>query len=164
MTAARSASFRLAWLFGLLILAASTSPHALDFNDGKWRVIIETETRGMAVKIPPKYQYEHCLTRKDFKPDLAPLHDSCKTTDTVTDGNETTWKFACKQSGANVYGNGRLKFAGNRFEGVINTVSENPQRLEVIQRLTGRRLGACDARDKQQAPTRKPPTQLPDYK
>ena len=99
---------RARWLAALMILAAAPPLHALDFKDGRWRIVIETETRGMAVKIPPKYQYEHCLTKKDFKPDLAPLHASCRTTDTATDDDEITWKFACRERGANVHGHGKL--------------------------------------------------------
>jgi hypothetical protein len=144
------------------MICAATSAQALDFKDGRWRVVIETETRGMAVKIPPKYQYEHCLTKKDFKPDLAPLHASCRTTETETDDDEITWKFACRERGANVHGHGQLKFSGTRFTGALNTVSEHPQRIEVVQKLSGRYLGECRQADKR-APAAKPPAKLRDY-
>lgn len=147
---------------GALILAAATPLHALDFKDGHWRVVIETETRGMAVNIPPKYQYERCLAQKDLKPDLTPLHASCRTTDTVTDGDEITWKFACRERGANVHGHGRLKFSGTRFQGTLSTISEYPQRLEVIQKLSGRYLGACKPGNQRARPG-KPPARLRDY-
>jgi hypothetical protein len=137
---------------GALALAAPAPLHALDFEDGRWRVVIETNASGMAVKIPPKYQYEHCLTQRDFKTDLAPLHAACRTTDTVTDGDEITWKFACRQSGANVYGHGKLTFSGRRFQGTLSTVSEYPQRFEVVQKLSGRYLRACRPEDKRTAP------------
>ena len=122
-------------------------------------MVIETETTGMAVKIPPKYQYEHCLTQHDFKTDLAPLHASCRTTDTVTDGDEITWKFACRQSGANVYGHGRLTFSGRRFQGLLSTVSEYPQRFEVVQKLSGRYLRECRPEDRRTQPQPDAPAQ-----
>ncbi len=146
---------------GVLALAVATPLNALDFKDGRWRVVIETETRGMALKIPPKYEYEHCLTQKDFKPDLTPLHAACRTTDTVTDGNEITWKFACRERGANVHGHGKLVFSGSRFRGTLSTISEYPQPFEVIQKLSGRYLRACQPQDRQKQP--KPPVQLRDY-
>jgi hypothetical protein len=150
-----------AGLAAALALAA-TSGHALDFKDGRWRVIIETQTRGMAVKIPPKYQYEHCLTKRDFKPDFTPLHASCRTMDTVMEDDEITWKFACRERGANVHGHGNLRFSGTRFSGALNTVSEYPERLEVVQKLTGRYLGECRAADRR-APERKPAPKLRPY-
>jgi hypothetical protein len=149
-------------IFHLLVLSsliAAAPAAALDFKDGRWRVIIETETRGMAVKVPPKYQYEHCLTKKDFKTDLAPLHASCRTTDTVTDEEQVTWKFACRESKSIVHGHGKLKFSGSRFEGTLTTISEHPQRLEVLQKLTGRYLGACNLKEKQAAPGKRAPLQ-----
>jgi len=149
-------------LFGGLVLGAVAPLQALDFKDGRWRVVIETESRGMAVKIPPKYQYEHCLTQKDFNPDLKPLHASCRTIDTVTQGDEITWNFACREQGANVHGHGRLKFSGLRFQGTLSTISEYPQHFEVIQTLNGRYLGVCKPGAHSTQP-RKPPTQLPDY-
>ena len=152
---------RAGWLAALMILAAAPPLHALDFKDGRWRIVIETETRGMAVKIPPKYQYEHCLTKKDFKPDLAPLHASCRTTDTATDDDEITWKFACRERGANVHGHGKLKFSGTRFTGTLNTISEHPKPLEVVQKLTGRYLRECRPEDKR-APGKATP-KLRDY-
>jgi hypothetical protein len=146
---------------GLLALAVATPLNALDFKDGRWRVVIETETHGMAVKIPPKYEYEHCLTQRDFNPDLTPLHAACRTTDTVTDGNEITWKFACRERGANVHGHGKLVFSGSRFRGTLSTISEYPQQFEVIQKLSGRYLRACQPQERKSQP--KPPVRLRDY-
>jgi hypothetical protein len=149
-------------LLGALGLAVAAPLQALDFKDGRWRVVIETETRGMAVKIPPKYQYEHCLAQKDFKPDLTPLHASCRTTDTVTDDDGISWKFACRERGANVHGHGRLKFSGTRFHGILSTISEYPERFEVTQKLSGRYLGACRPGDPRTRPG-KPPARLREY-
>lgn len=148
---------------GFVFLASAAPLHALDFKDGRWRVTIETETRGsgMAGKVPPKYQYEHCLTQKDFKPDLMPLSSACRTTDAVTEGDEISWKFACRERGTNVHGHGKLIFSGTRFRGTLVTISEFPRQFEVLQKLSGRYLGTCRPQDYKAQP--RPPVQLRDY-
>lgn len=147
---------------GGLVLAGAAPLHAFDFRDGRWRITIETEQRGIASKMPSKYQYEHCLTQRSFKPDLTPLNAGCRITDSENDGDEVIWRFACRKQHTHVYGYARLEFAGTRFRGTLTTISESPHAFEIVQKLSGRYLGEC-RRDEPARPSGRPRAPMPDY-
>jgi hypothetical protein len=144
---------------GLWLQAAAQVPS--NFNDGRWQVTVETEIRGMSVKPPPLYEYTRCFTAADFQPNLAPAHAPCRAIEVEVSSDVMSWRLTCEQSAGEMKGRGRMKFGGNKVEGVVITTSEYPEPMQVIQTIKARRIGRCIAST---TPLPAPPRrQLPDY-
>lgn len=127
-----------------LIVLFSAPSHALNFNDGSWQVTVDTEIRGMKVRPPPTYYYTRCFTKENFQPHLAPPESPCRALNTQTKNDVMTWTLTCTSSVAQMQGNGRMVFSGDRVSGVVTTMSQYPEPMQVIQKITGKRVGACD--------------------
>ena len=127
-----------------LIMLFSTPAHALNFNDGSWHVTVDTEIRGMKVRPPPTYYYTRCFTKDSFQPHLAPPESPCRAIDVQTKNDVMTWKLSCASSVAQMQGSGRMVFSGNQVRGVVTTISQYPEEMQVIQKITAKRVGACD--------------------
>ncbi len=131
-------------LFTLLITACSMPAYALNFNDGSWQVTVDTEVRGMKVRPPPTYYYTRCFTKENFQPHLAPPESPCRALNTQTKNDVMTWTLTCTSSVAQMQGNGRMVFSGDQVRGVVMTQSQYPEQMQVIQKITAKRVGACD--------------------
>jgi len=131
-------------LFALLITACSMPAYALNFNDGSWQVTVDTEVRGMKVRPPPTYYYTRCFTKENFQPHLAPPESPCRALNTQTKNDVMTWTLTCSSSVAQMQGNGRMVFSGDQVRGVVMTQSQYPEQMQVIQKITAKRVGACD--------------------
>lgn len=131
-------------LAAIAVLSACAPAHALDFNDGNWYVTVNTEITGMPVRPPPPYYYTRCFTKRSFQPHLAPPQAPCRATDTRTVDNVMTWTLTCADSVAKMRGSGRMVFAGDRVTGVVTTISQYPAEMRVVQKITAKRVGACD--------------------
>lgn len=131
-------------LFALLITSCSMPAYALNFNDGSWQVTVDTEIRGMKVRPPPTYYYTRCFTKENFQPHLAPPESPCRALNTQTKNDVMTWKLTCTSSVAQMQGSGRMVFGGDRVSGVVTTLSQYPAEMQVIQKITAKRVGACD--------------------
>ncbi len=127
-----------------LIALLSAPAHALNFNDGSWHVTVDTEVRGMKVRPPPTYYYTRCFTKDSFQPHLAPAESPCRAVDIQTKNDVMTWKLSCAGSVAQMQGSGRMVFSGNQVRGVVTTLSQYPEQMQVIQKITAKRVGACD--------------------
>jgi hypothetical protein len=117
---------------------------ALNFNDGSWHVTVDTEIRGMKVRPPPTYYYTRCFTKDSFQPHLAPPESPCRAINAQTKNDVMTWKLSCTSSVAQMQGSGRMVFSGNQVRGVVTTISQYPSEMQVIQKITAKRVGACD--------------------
>lgn len=131
-------------LFALLITASPMPAYALNFNDGSWQVTVDTEVRGMKVRPPPTYYYTRCFTKENFQPHLAPPESPCRALNTQTKNDVMTWTLTCTSSVAQMQGNGRMVFSGDQVRGVVMTQSQYPEQMQVIQKITAKRVGACD--------------------
>lgn len=136
---------RLARILFVLVIASCAAPAcALNFNDGNWHVTVDTEIRGMKVRPPPTYYYTRCFTKDSFQPHLAPPGAPCRATNTQTKNDVMTWTLSCTSSVAQMQGSGRMVFSGDRVQGVVMTLSQYPEEMQVIQKITAKRVGACD--------------------
>lgn len=133
-------------LCALLISSCLAPAHAqaLNFNDGNWHVTVDTEIRGMKVRPPPTYYYTRCFTKKSFQPHLAPPQSPCRAVNMQTKNDVMTWTLSCTGGMAQMEGNGRMEFRGNQVRGVVTTMSQYPESMQVIQKITAKRVGACD--------------------
>jgi hypothetical protein len=127
-----------------LLLPLPAPAAAPQFQDGLWQVIVTAEIRGANVKRPPPLNYEHCFTREDFEPHLSSPNSPCRAVDIRRKESEMSWRLQCVESAGDMQGHGRVKFAGSRVEGVVVTFSKHPEDMQVIQKITARRLGPCN--------------------
>ena len=129
----------------VLVIALSSVPsYALNFNDGKWHVTVDTEIKGMKVRPPPTYYYTRCFTKDSFQPHLAPPEAPCRAINTQTKNDIMTWTLSCTSSVAQMQGSGRMVFSGNQVRGVVMTLSQYPEEMQVIQKISAKRVGTCD--------------------
>lgn len=131
-------------LFVAAGLLGAAPLHALNFKDGSWHVTVNTEITGMQVRPPPPYYYTRCFTRKSFQPQLAPPQAPCRATNTQTRGDVMTWTLTCTESIAQMRGHGRMVFGGDKVSGVVTTISQYPAEMQVVQKITAKRVGPCD--------------------
>ncbi len=147
----------LSWL-----AAAAPGPvHALDFKDGRWHVLVTTEIRGARVRVPGPLLYEHCFTRADIEPHLTSSNAPCRAVEVRRTDTEMSWRLQCREDAGEVKGQGRVKFRGDRLEGVVVTTLRHPEESRVTQRIQARRVGVCDMPG--EALRRAPGVPLPDY-
>lgn len=128
----------------LAAAAGCASAYALNFNEGSWQVTVNTEISGMKVRPPPPYHYTRCFTKRSFQPNLAPPQAPCRATNRRTTNDVMTWTLTCADSIAKMRGHGEMKFAGDKVTGVVTTISQYPAEMQVVQKITGRRVGPCD--------------------
>lgn len=134
-----------AWVLCLLPgLLCAAPTYALNFKDGNWHVTVDTEIKGMKVRPPPTYYYTRCFTRESFQPHLAPPGAPCRAVNTQTKNDVMTWTLSCTSSVAQMQGSGRMVFSGDQVRGVVMTLSQYPEEMQVIQKITAKRVGACD--------------------
>ncbi len=131
-------------LFVLVIALCSAPSYALNFNDGNWHVTVDTEIKGMKVRPPPTYFYTRCFTKDSFQPHLAPPESPCRAINTQTKNDVMTWTLSCTSSVAQMQGSGRMVFSGNQVRGVVMTLSQYPEEMQVIQKISAKRVGTCD--------------------
>ena len=149
----------------VLVMASCAAPaYALNFNDGSWHVTVDTEVKGMKVRPPPTYYYTRCFTKDSFQPSLAPAGSPCRAVDVKTKDDVMTWTLSCSRDMGQMQGGGRMVFSGNQVRGVMTTQSQYPEPMQVIQKITAKRVGACDMGGKKplegKTPLRQP---MPDY-
>lgn len=133
------------WTALLLCAVLPAAPAAaMNFNDGNWHVTVTTEISGMKVRPPPPYYYTRCFTKRSFQPHLAPPGAPCRATNLRTHKDVMTWNLSCSESVAQMSGHGRMVFGGNRVSGTVTTVSQYPAEMQVVQKISGKRVGPCD--------------------
>ena len=121
-------------------LGAAADPR---FNDGLWRVDIVTEMRGGGLKPAPPYNFEGCYSRQEITRRLAAPGGPCRAVPTEARDDEMSWRLQCSPRVGEVNGRIHMKFLGDRMEGTVHTRTTYPERLEVTQRIAGRRIGDC---------------------
>jgi hypothetical protein len=129
----------------MLVMASCLAPaYALNFNDGSWHVTVDTEVKGIKVRPPPTYYYTRCFTKDSFQPHLAPPETPCRAVDLQTKDDVMTWRLSCASGMGQMQGSGRMVFNGNQVRGVVMTQSQYPEPMQVLQKITAKRVGACD--------------------
>ena len=143
----------------VLPVAAAGDPN---FNDGVWRVDIATEMRGGGLKPAPPYHFQGCYSRDTLTQRLSAPGGPCRAVPTEARDEEMSWRLQCSPRVGEVNGRIHMKFLGDRLEGIVVTRTRYPEPLEVIQRISGRRIGDCRNEPPQAAGSR-PGRALRDY-
>jgi hypothetical protein len=136
--------FRRRWMLALSGLLLTAPAAAMNFNDGNWHVTVTTEITGMQVRPPPPYFYTRCFTKRSFQPHLAPPGAPCRASNLRTHKDVMTWTLSCSESVAQMSGHGRMVFSGNRVTGTVTTLSQYPAEMQVVQKISGKRVGPCE--------------------
>lgn len=154
---------RLSIVLGSILFGSLGPAAALNFRDGRWHVTVVTEIRGMNMKPPGTYDYERCFSKEDLLPELAPPNAPCRALRMRETEDELTWRLLCNPSLGDFSGRGAMRFHGDRMEGQVNTFSSYPESMEVIQRLSGKRVGDCKPRPGKRIEPARPKSGLKDY-
>jgi len=150
----------------VLAILPSTAPAAdLNFHDGLWRVEVSTDMHGLGMKPAPPYRYQACYSRRDITERLVPRGSPCRAIPSETRGDEVSWTLQCLPRMGEINGTIRMKFQGDRMEGTVATRTGYPETLEVIQHISGQRVGDCKSVPRQPVPGAPPQERppLPDY-
>lgn len=122
-------------------------PASFAIEPGKWEITSQVEMTGMPMQMPPVKNVQ-CLTDSTPAPTQAGAdasEGSCRMSDIKTEGDTVTWTMECDSDGAKVKGKGKITYHGATFDGTMNTVmDQGGQTMEIVTRLNGKRLGACD--------------------
>ncbi|HVH78682.1 MAG TPA: DUF3617 family protein [Stellaceae bacterium] len=147
--------------------AASTAVAADAIKAGKWEFSAQVQLPN-TVKLPPGVQLPPgvnigagginvvkttCVDQATPMPaDMRPpnqQHGQCKTGNVVKNGGTVTWEVTCPQSdGSVVHSDGVAHYTGDTMEATMKTrVTGGTGGIsETSQHITGRYLGACDAK------------------
>jgi hypothetical protein len=134
--------------FALLGTLAALDTQALEMPAGKWSMTSETLTP-MAAE-PMTSSNEECIT-EGFDPaemlTKSNLGRQCKLTPTTDTATEFAADMACDMGGTDTaQGKMRVTLDGEQASGEMQlTVNMAGQALQMSNKWTGQRLGACDA-------------------
>ncbi len=136
--------------FGIILLvifgffSITTTAWGLDFTEGKWEITSKVEMPGMPTAMAP-ITVTQCLTKQDPVPSKSAGGEHCRVIDMKQSGNTITWTMECDQQGNTMKSTGKMTYAGDKFEGTIQT-NMGPQagNMEITTKMSGKRIGACD--------------------
>ena len=115
-----------------------------NMEEGMWEITMKTEMPGMPMEMPPM-KFSQCLTKKDMVPHKKEKNEDCKMVSTKVEGNTVTWVAQCRMKEGTMDSTGKITYRGGGFDGVINVLmnTKDTGKMEVTQRMTGRRTGDC---------------------
>jgi hypothetical protein len=112
---------------------------SVNMQEGKWEITTTFEMPGMPADVMKPQTFTTCLSQKDYVPADKDQKD-CTMQDVKIDGNTVTWSMACKDSS----GKGRVTYAGNTFDGFIETIMrEGAKEMNAKMSMKGRHIGPC---------------------
>ncbi len=121
----------------------ASSAWGLDFQAGRYEITSSISMPDMPGAMP-QTTITKCLTAQDPVPDQSAASENCKIEHMKTTGNTVTWKVECQQEGQTTKTSGKMTYAGDRFEGLIDTVMVQPHgNVTMKATVKGRRVGDC---------------------
>jgi hypothetical protein len=134
----------LAPLIPLAVLATGAS--AAEMLPGLWEITMKMEMPGMPMAMPPQVA-RHCYTPQDVKEGRKTIPRSedknCKITNHKVSGSTVTWSIECTGEHA-MTGTGTMTLGATSYSGTGKSkMKEGGETMEMIQTMTGKRLGDC---------------------
>ena len=113
---------------------------APDMQEGLWEITMITEMPGMPAGMMQPMKHSSCLTKKDMVPQKK--ESGCTMSNVKTTGNTVSWHVKCDKG--NVVSEGKITYAGTKFNGVITTTTtERGEKMQMKSRMSGKRVGPC---------------------
>ena len=113
-----------------------------NMQEGLWEITIKMEMPGMPVSMSPMI-HTQCITNEDMVPrgsQQGQQGEECKITKTKVEGDTVTWTMECDSPEGKARTTGKITYSGDTFKG---TTKMTMQGMEMIQHLSGRRIGNC---------------------
>ena len=129
-------------LSGMLLLAAMSPASALAAgSDELWEMTTKMDMPGMPM---PAMTQTVCLRKgESYKPGKVPHQKNCEMTGLKVSGNKTTWKMHCSGRDA-MDGSGEVTRTEKTMKGSMKLSSKD---IQMTQTISGKRIGACQAKE-----------------
>ncbi len=109
-------------------------------NDDLWEMTSKMDMPGMAM---PAVTHTVCIPKNDpYKPEKGPDEKNCEMTDIKFSGNTTHWKMRCTGRDA-MEGSGEMTRTADAMKGSMKLSMQN---MQMTQFISGKRVGACQAK------------------
>ena len=123
-----------------VIMLAGTNCLAVsgpNLQEGLWEITSKMQMMGMNM---PAVKHNQCITRENAVPDSSQPNQECKIVETSVNGDTVSWKMVCKTPEGESKINGEITYNGDTFKG---TLKIDMQGMEMVQNMSGRRIGDC---------------------
>jgi hypothetical protein len=128
----------------LIVLSGAFSVTFADsgpnMKDGLWEITVKMEMQGMPMKMPA-VTHTQCITRENAVPAGSQPGQECKMIESHVNGDTVTWRMECNTPEGSAKAAGEITYTGDTFKG---TVKMKMQGMEMLQRLSGKWIGACN--------------------
>ena len=131
----------------IVIMAAVLSAVSISFagsvpnmQEGLWEITAKMEMPGMPMSMPP-ITHTQCITNENMVPHSTPQQgEECKIAETKVEGDTVTWTMECDSPEGKTRATGKITYSGDTFKGTIKMTTQG---MEMIQHLSGHRIGNC---------------------
>lgn len=134
----------------LFTMAQGLTPPKLDpqGKDELWDLTVKVEMAGMPMAMPARTN-RVCIEKGKDEAYVPTGGDDCQVTDLRRIGNKMSYKLVCTGKNA-MTGSGEMTFSGDGYDGKLRlTGKAEGQSMDMMQTMTGRRLGNCTSTVKQ---------------
>ena len=127
------------FLCGVVMLAGTNclAGSGPNLQEGLWEITSKMQMMGMNM---PAVKHNQCITRENAVPDSSQPNQECKIVETSVNGDTVSWKMVCKTPEGESKMNGEITYNGDTFKG---TLKIDMQGMEMVQNMSGRRIGDC---------------------
>lgn len=111
-----------------------------NMKDGLWEITTKVEMPGMPMQIPA-ITHTQCITKENAVPNSSQPNQKCKIIENHINGDTVTWRMECDTPEGKAKAAGKITYTGDIFKG---TIKMNMQGMEMLQQLSGHRVGECN--------------------
>jgi len=127
-------------LVSLFFFACKSKPSGPNMKEGKWEIIVKTETTGkMSFQMPPQI-FTQCITKDKAIPQKVEPDQDCKITKSTIIGDAVSWTVECKTPEGPVISEGTVTYKGEYFDGVVKMKHFG---MDITQYMNGKWIGDC---------------------
>lgn len=123
-------------------MAADTAE--VNMNPGLWEWTTEMNIPNMPQQVPPTTN-RRCLTKVDLVPAQRQPGQECDIKELKTTDSSVTWAMTCTSPQGPVASTGQMFYNGDTAHGEVRV---NAEGMLMTSKMSGKRLGPCEASDK----------------
>lgn len=131
-----------------------TAADSLNLTEGYWDTYVAIGIQGGIMPLPA-IKSSKCITRQDPLPNSIQSGMHCRIFDKSIAGNDVSWRIECADDKGKMEGRGKITYAGDSFEGGMDVqIAEigGDRRAEMRYSMRGKRVGACEADQRNNKP------------